>query len=446
MKQQRGAIGRWLVLTLLIIALAAAAFAFIRRRSGPSGQHTVVERIIESDFVREVTGTGVAQAEQARTLSFIGSGTVAEILVNEGENVEAGTLLARLNTSSLERDIASTQASLQSARADLERLRSQLDIDRLEVASAKASANDALATAQEALADAERQLNTTQQLFEAGAASQQELNSAREAVSQAERQVNRAEISLQSASSREASFGQLAAAQLASSEAQIASLETTLGNLEERMGEATLSAPFAGVVTDIGFEVGDSVGPGGAEGIHLVDVSTLTVEARFDENRALELAQGQSATIAPDAAPDRRLDATVSRVSAVAARENNTAQVIAELTFDENAQEAVQQGLIRPGYTVTARVIVNKIEDALLVPLEAISEEDQVSWVYRIEETAPGEGTAVRTELEVLDRNATVAAVKSDSLSEDSLIAVINLEMLEDGSAVQYTPLAEGGS
>ena len=444
MKDPKGAARRWLLIIVAVVVVAGVAFVFLRRSSAPQGARTAVERVTAGEFTRDVSGTGVVEAAQERTLTFGMSGTVAEIPVEEGARVAAGTVLARLDTAALERDLASNQASLASAQADARRLAAQQRVDELDTASGVDTARSSLENAREALREAQTSLSTAQRLFDAGATSQSDLTSAQDAAAQAQRAVSQAEAALQTAESRNASFAQLSAAQTSSSEATIAGLETTIANLQENLGEATLTAPFAGVVSSIGFDVGDQVSAaGGAAAITLVDTSSLNVTADFDENRALELAAGQSASIVPDADTNRSFEAVVRRVSPVANRDGSAAQVEADLDFTGGAQGAVDAGLIKPGYTVTARVIVNDIENALLVPLEAVSEEDNTSWVYKVTQSAPGEGVAERVTLDVLDRNATLAAAKSDVLQAGDLIAVINLDTLEDGGPVQYDPLTD---
>ena len=433
---RRGAVTRWIVLAVLLVAVGAAAFAIFRRSRAPELSRTLVERVEAGTFQREVSGTGTVEAALERSLSFGAAGTVADILVAEGDEVAAGAMLATLDTAALERDLASSRANLASAQADLERLDAQQQIDLIDVDSSVATARDTVTNLEESLNAARSTLATTERLFATGAASQDELTRAREAASGAERQLASARLGLQSAQTRRDSFGGLAAAQRSSSAAQIAQLETAIANLEETLQEATLFAPFAGTVAEIGFEVGEQISP--ANTLRLVDTSSLFVSARFDENRAAELRAGQSATVVPDAASTESLAARVRRVGAVANRTNNSAQLEADLEFTDEAQGGAT---VRPGYTVTARVTVNAVEDALLIPLEAITETDGEAFVYKVSESEPGEGSAERVTLQVLDRNATVAAATSDNLAAGDLIALINLDELEPGAAVGYDPL-----
>lgn len=425
-------------LVIVVVVLVAAALVFWRQQRAPRLERVVVERVSRGNFRREVLGTGVIEAATERNLSFRGGGTVAEIFVSEGERVQAGTVLARLDTAALERELAASRASLTSARADLARLSAQQQLERLEAQSAIASARDALASAQQAVSEAQSNVAVIARLFESGAASQNELASAQEALAAAERRQVQAELSLQSALARQASLDQLAQAQLAGSEAQIAQLETAIANLEARLAEASLRAPFDGTVARIGFAVGDEVA-GPQSSIQLVDTSSLYVSANFDENRAAELRVGQPATIVPDADPNQRLPARVVQLGAVAERVGGAAQLRGRLQFN-----SAPPSDIRPGFTVTARVVVSSFDDVLLVPLEAIVEREGESYLYTVRQQEAGQGVIARTPVRVIDRSATVAAVESAALAPGELVVVVNLERLAPGALVSFTPPAGG--
>jgi HlyD family secretion protein len=441
MKSARGGIGRWILIGVIVLAIIAAVFAVLRRGNQPELKRTSVERVRQGEFVRDVSGSGVIEAERERTLSFGSVGTVAEVLVLEGDAVESGQPLARLDAASLERDLASSRASLQSAQAELKRIEAQQNVDRLDTDSSLATAQDAVANAEASLAEAKRTLDTTQRLVNAGAASQNELTTAQNTFNTASRTLEQARLTLQSAQTKQGNFGELTEAQRASAAAQIAQLETTIANTQEQIDEATLTAPFTGTVTTIGFKAGDQIAQASSTGtITLVDTKGLYVSANFDENRALELKPGQAAIITPDADTRQTLDATLRRVSSVASRTGTSGAAQIAAVFDL-ADSAVQSGIARPGYTITAKVTVNALENVLLVPLEAVTEQDGESFVYKVVETQAGQGTVEKVTVTVLDRNATLAATQSDTLKMDDLIAVINLEELQPGDAVTYDPV-----
>jgi HlyD family secretion protein len=425
----------------LAVVAALVAGGLWRANRPPPAVVTLVEPLEVGPFVREVTGSGVVEAVQERALAFTGGGTVADVMVSEGAQVAAGQTLARLDSATLEREAASVRSSLASARAERERLGAQQGVDRLNLEAAVAQAGDQRAGAARTLDDAERDLDVAQRLFDAGAASRDQVRAAEGAADAAGRTLAQADLALATARSRLGNLDQLAAAQRAASAAQVAQLETQLANLEARLSDTTIVAPFAGVVTAVGLKSGDLVGTQPV--LTLADTSLLRVRGRFDENRAVELEIGQRASIVPDADARRQLLARVERISPVALREGGSAQVTVDLAFDPDI--ALDSNLARPGYTVTVRVRVRELEEALLMPLEAITDRAGETFVFRIDRGAGDTGVARRLPVTVAERNPTVAAVTGD-LREGDLIAVINLDALADGAAVTFPGVNVGGA
>ncbi len=436
---------QWLWLSLALLAVVAIAFAWLRPRS-PAPQRVYLERVERTAFVREVSGTGTVEAARSRVVVFAGTGTVAEVAVSEGDRVDAGALLARLDTRALERELASNRAELASARADLERVHAQQTIDRLDADAAVTAAENRVADATQALADARRSLAASERLYAAGGAARNELDAARAAVDQAARQVEEVQLGLDTARLRQTSFDALAAAQLAAGEATARRLETAIANAEQQRTEAALVAPFAGVVAKVPIKVGDLIVSTTPQGVTVVDDSSVSVLADFDENRAVDLAARQAATITPDAAPELALPAVVTRVDPVAERGGGSSATLrAELAFAPPDGEPLPRGAVRPGYTVTAKVIVRSIPEALVVPLEAIGTDGADSYVFRVRQTEPGRGVAQRVPVEVADRNATLAAVRSADLAAGDRVAATNVDALETGETVVFETAGGGG-
>lgn len=436
---------RWVWISVALLAVAAVALAWLRPRS-PTLQRVYLETVQRTEFVREVSGTGAVVAARRLSLAFPGSGSIVEVPVSQGDRVRAGELLARLDTRALERELASDRAALASARTDLERVAAQQAIDRLDAEAAVTAAENRAADVAQTLADARSELAASERLFAAGGLSRNELDAAGAAVQRAERQARETASALDSARARVASLDTLAASQLRSGEANVRRLETAVANLEQQRTDAALVAPFAGVVAQVPFEVGELVTAAAPVAITLVDDSSVTVQADFDENRAVDLAPGQAATVTPDAAPELALPAVVTRVDAVAERGGaGGATLRAELAFAPAQGTSIPREAVRPGYTVTARVVVRRSPEALVVPLEAILTQDGGSYLFRVRQTGPGQGVAERVAVEVVDRNATLAAVRATGLESGDRVAATNIEALRDGEAVGFEVPGGGG-
>ena len=436
--RRRGRRGLWIT-ALVVLALVGGAIAWRATRGAPPTS-TVVERLERGLFVREVTGTGAIEAVRERSLAFASGGTIATVHASVGDTVVAGQVLARLDTASLERDANALRTSLSSARADRDRLVAQQPVDRLDAQAAVADAENQRARATRTVDDAARDLDVATRLFAAGAAARDEVRAAEAALDAAQRALAQAELALQTARTRLSNLDQLAAAQRASAAAQVTQLETNLANLEARLTDTAVTAPFDGVVTVVSVQSGDLVGTQPV--ITVADTSQLRVSARFDETRASELLVGQGASVVPDADTTRRLTATVDRISPVTVRDGGAGQVSVDLTFEPS--QALGAAFARPGSTVTVRVQVRRIEDALLVPLEAITEVDGAAFVYAVDRSEGDTGLVRRVHVAVLERNPTVAAVDID-LEPGELIAVVNLDALDDGVAVSFPRVAAGG-
>lgn len=435
MMQRRQAGRVWIWILVVLVVAGVAAYVLFGRGAGASGPQVVVEPIEADAFRREVTGSGVVEAVDVRALAFRNPGTVAEVLVEQGDPVVAGQPLLRLDTAELERSLAATRASLRSSRAERQRIGAQVEVDQLDLEAAVAQAEDRREQATTTLRDREATVDRVGRLFALGAASRDEVQAATDALDVAARSLEQSELALASAQRRLANSRNLAQAQLASADANVARLETDAANLEARLDDAELRAPFDGVVARLDADVGDAVASQPI--VTISDPANLRVRASFDENRAGELAVGLPADVVPDADTRLRLPARVTRLAPVAGREGGGAQVDVRLAFDGASADLP----VRPGYTVTARVRVAELERALLVPLEALSEDDDgTTYLFLADiDTEGGGATVRRVDVVPLERNATVAALDpaTSPVAEGDPLIVVGIDDLEDGAEVR---------
>jgi HlyD family secretion protein len=311
-----------------------------------------------------------ATIEPARwsELRFEVGGVVAEVLVEVGERVEAGDVLARLDSTEEELALREAESARASAEAQLALLRTGPRAE--EISSAEADLGDAeaalegavaqkdevtggataadIAAAQAELTAAEgewlRARDDRDELFrrteegdeddmeerdqanyrfaaaiEALDAARVQLNArrntadervreaeARVASASAQRDVARAELALLQAGS--------APWEVAAAEAEVARAAVALKMAEAAVARTTLCAPFAGMVTKVDVEVGSLLEPGQVVAVlatvdrleaHTVDLTELDV-ARVSE--------GQAAVLTADALPDTKLQGRVARV------------------------------------------------------------------------------------------------------------------------------------
>ena len=152
------------------------------------------------------------------------------------------------------------------------------------------------------------------------------------------------------------------------------------------MALATLTAPIAGTVSVIDFEVGDNAGGNNARGVTVVDESVVEIAGTVDEIDVLLISEGVRAVVSLSALSDQTLLGTLTEIGSPT---NNQGVV----TFPVSVQVDVPAGLeLREGLTATASVVVSQELNVLRVPTAAI----QGSFLQPVVRVVNGEGVAER--------------------------------------------------
>ena len=235
--------------------------------------------------------SGTVEATEAH-LGFKAAGRIETINVREGDRVQPGQELARLDQAEILARRAQAEAQVEAARALLRELETGFRSE--EIAQARAGR----AAAAERFADAVRDLERASVLFEGGAISQEALDKAAVAHQVARTQLDTAEQRVQlfeSGPRRERIDGQ---------RAQLSAAEASLRAVEAAIQYSTVKAPFAGVVTVRHAEPGEIVSPGVAVlTITNPDDRWVRIYVRQDRIGAVKL--GTGATISSDTYPDK---------------------------------------------------------------------------------------------------------------------------------------------
>jgi HlyD family secretion protein len=173
--------GRWLWIGSAAIALAIIAAILLTRPGSSASTPTLPTTTVSSgSIVASVAGSGTVAAAQALDLMFQASGSVTQVLVQEGDLVKANQPLAQLDARDLELQIASAQAALDSANTKL----TQTKDGNLQPAD--------ISVQQAAIASAQAQLRSAQAQLDALR------NPSADKISAAETTVRQAELDLQS--------------------------------------------------------------------------------------------------------------------------------------------------------------------------------------------------------------------------------------------------------
>jgi RND family efflux transporter MFP subunit len=145
---------------------------------------------------------------------------------------------------------------------------------------------------------------------------------------------------------------------------------------EDDLKKLTVTAPFSGMLTLQNVKKGDYV-TANTLVARVVDTSSYMVTVEVDELDIPRIRNGQAATVAFDAWPDKRLTALVSRIVPQTDRVTKSSKIY--LTLDHPVAD------IQAGMTATANIIYNIRPNALLVRKSSLFEENRQSYVWKIE-------------------------------------------------------------
>lgn len=280
---------------LLIVALLAAAAGagvagwwFTQRNSAP------VDLVLHGNVdLRQVA------------LPFNNNERIAAVLVQEGDRVHKGEVLARLDTSRLEPQVAQVAAQVAAQRAVVDRLRHGSRPE--EIAQAKANLESAKADA----VNASRQFERKKTLLDKSFASQQDADAAEAAaaVADARVEVNQKALDLAIAGPRQEDIDQ--------AEAQLRGNEAQLAFLRQQLADAELKAPLDGIIRSRLMEPGEMASPQRPV-FSLAIIDPKWVRTYVSETNLGMARTGTRAFVTVDSFPGRQFEGWIGFVSPVA--------------------------------------------------------------------------------------------------------------------------------
>ena len=144
---------RWLVVALVVVVAAASGWWWLQRDTSAGAARVVTATVTREDFSTTVTASGTIEPARTEDLAFAASGEVTAVLVEPGDRVHKGQVLARIDAAALraQRDAAASALDAAEAQlaedADADASSTQLAADGASVAAAESQ----LAAAQESL-------------------------------------------------------------------------------------------------------------------------------------------------------------------------------------------------------------------------------------------------------------------------------------------------------
>ena len=278
---------------------------------------------------------------------------VKRVLVNRGDHVKAGQLLAELEARDLAAAANESKGQWEQSQAAYQAVTGASALDE------KTKSEGELASARQALEAAKKVYESRVELVKQGAFAQKLADDARVAMVQAQGQFDTAQRHLQTLNSvgqREQTRGLQAAIDAAKAHYDNASVQVSY---------ASITSPISGVVAERQVYPGEMAAPGSPL-VSIVDISEIVARANIPVQDAAYIKVGSPATIA---GPDGDIAGKVTVVSPAVNPATTTIEVWVQAP---NPGEK-----LKPGATVRVSIKAETLKDVILVPAAALLNSDE---------------------------------------------------------------------
>ena len=273
---------------------------------------------IAASAADDVLGTGTLEARVKTSISARIQERLVEVLVDQGDQVKKGQVLAKLDDAELRQQVAIAEATLAAAKQTA--MRVEADLSRSEAVLAQARLD-------------EKRLKG---LLASSAVSQTDADKAAEALKVAEADLKRSN------------------AAIAEAQGQVLVAEKTLLHRKEQLAFTQITAPYDGLIIRRDREPGDMLVPG-ASLMELISLEELWIRAWVDETEMAKLAPGQKARVIFRSEADMSYPGVVSRLGREMDRETReflvdvrVEQLPANWATGQRAEVYIQTGAVKP--------------------------------------------------------------------------------------------------
>ena len=332
----------------LALVLLIAIGVFAATRGGTKIDPSKLAKVEKGDLAKSVVATGKVTPIIKVEVKSKASGIVKKLLVDYGDRVKKGQLLAQLDKIEIEAQVEQSRASLEAAdanlkstQADLER--AKVDAEGPDVPLLKRAYDRATNMAKDGVVSASA-LDDAQKNYEMS------LN--KQNVSKAQVTVLRAKI--------------------AQAQAQVAQDQANLKQLEEQLSYTDIISPLDGIVLSRDVQLGDAVssilvlGSSATLVMTLGDTSEVYVKGKVDESDIGKVYLGQPARIKVESFKDKTFTGKVTKISPMGVEKDNVT------TFEVRVSIQNPGGELKAEMTANAEIILEEHKNVLQIPEGAI--------------------------------------------------------------------------
>jgi len=375
------------VVVLVLAAGGGVAWWLLGDKALPVQTAQATAPTAQSGAGSVLQATGYITARRQATVSAQITGTLTEVLIEEGDRVKKGQILARLDDNGYRASLEATKASALAASAQASQVSAQLEQARRDVIRADALAQRGLVSKQ----SAEQQRATTDALVA-------QLRSAQRAADSAQSQVNVAQVNFD---------------------------------------YTVVRAPFDGVITDKAAQVGEIVSPLSAGGGFtrtgvgtIVDMDSLEIDVDVNEAYIGRVKPDMAAEAILDAYPDWKIPAHV--IAIVPAADRGKATVKVRVALESKDERIVPDMGVRVSFLDARPVQAAAPPKGVLVPAKAIVQRDGHDVVFVVADNRAHQHAVTPATLSYGELRLVPSAVNAGDT-----VVVSPADELRDGAAVE---------
>ena len=332
----------------LVLVLLIAGGLIAATRGGTKVDPSKLQKVEKGDLAKSVVATGKVTPITKVEVKSKASGIVKKLLVDYGDKVKKGQLLAQLDKEEIEAQVEqsraaaeASEATLKGSEADYER--AKVDAEGPDVPLLKRSYERAIGMAKEGVV-------STSALEDAQKNYEMALN---------KQNVSKAQVTVLKA-------------KIAQSQGELARDRATLKQLEEQLSYTDIESPIDGIVLSRDVEMGDAVssilvlGSAATLVMTLGDTSQVYVKGKVDESDIGKVYLGQPARIKVESFKDKTFNGVVTKISPMGVEKDNVT------TFEVRVSINNPGGELKAEMTANAEIILEEHKSVLQIPEGAI--------------------------------------------------------------------------
>jgi multidrug efflux pump subunit AcrA (membrane-fusion protein) len=349
--------------------------AAVRAQTAPPAPVKVAE-VVRRDVQSEKTFSGTVMPARRSTVGTAVDGRVEEFLVNEGDAVKKGQPLVRLETTTVDLEVAVAGATLQLRQHELTEMKNGTRPEEKAQAKARAAAAEAIAQY------ARRRMLRLEDLARKGSTTADEYEQATSTALEAEKLFDAAKRAWELADAGPRPE------QIAQAAARLEMARHDLARLKDIRSKYTIVAPFDGYISAENTEVGAWINKGGPV-VEVVELAEVEVAIMVLEDHVVHLREGMAAKVMIGALTGQNFTGPIAHIVPLADTRSRSFPVKVRLKNTEtNGNPTLKAGMF-------AQVVLpaGQTKDALVVPRDAIVLGQAKPLVYVVDRDGPSAST-----------------------------------------------------